>query len=164
MITSCVRRVTIINFEIALGFTTVCFIHGYLSTTFTVSFFLLVVRAFNKAVRNLISLTCLILPRIIQRTRDAMITLLLCQHDVATSFWRNNDVISTSHVRWVSGHLLKLPIFYTVFTVIVIFPMESNYISFLQKSLLDKSAYWSSYCIISIVSSPISSLSHAPLL
>ena len=99
MITSCVRRVTIINFEIALGFTTVCFIHGYLSTTFTVSFFLLVIRAFNKAVRNLISLTCLILPRIIQRTRDAIITSLLCQHDVATSFWRNNDVISTLGLR-----------------------------------------------------------------
>ena len=31
-----------------------------------------------------------------QRTHDVMITSLLCQNDVATSFWRNNDVIITS--------------------------------------------------------------------
>ena len=36
-----------------------------------------------------------------QRTHDTMITLLLRQNDVATPFWRNNDVIITSHARWV---------------------------------------------------------------
>ena len=35
-----------------------------------------------------------------QWTHDAMITTLLRQNDVATSFWRNNDVIIASHVRW----------------------------------------------------------------
>ena len=35
-----------------------------------------------------------------QRTHDAMITSLLRQNDVATSFWRNNDVIITSCVHW----------------------------------------------------------------
>ena len=33
-----------------------------------------------------------------QRTRDAIITSLLSQNDVATSFWRYNDVIITSRV------------------------------------------------------------------
>ena len=49
-----------------------------------------------------------------QRTHDAIITLLLCQNDVAASFWRNNDVIIASCVRLVCvfsasidrGHLL----------------------------------------------------------
>ena len=31
---------------------------------------------------------------------DVMITSLLCQNDVITSFWRNNDVIVTSCVHW----------------------------------------------------------------
>ena len=31
---------------------------------------------------------------------DIIITSLLRQNDVATSFWRNNDVIITSSVRW----------------------------------------------------------------
>ena len=35
-----------------------------------------------------------------QRTHDAIITSLLRQNDVATSFWRNNDVIIASRVRW----------------------------------------------------------------
>ena len=35
-----------------------------------------------------------------QWTRDAIITPLLRRNDVATSFWRNNDVIVTSCVRW----------------------------------------------------------------
>ena len=35
-----------------------------------------------------------------QWTHDVMITSLLRQNDVATSFWRNNDVIITSCVRW----------------------------------------------------------------
>ena len=35
-----------------------------------------------------------------QRTHDVMITSLLRQNDVETSFWRFNDVIITSYVRW----------------------------------------------------------------
>ena len=35
-----------------------------------------------------------------QRTRDAIIASLLRQNDVATSFWRNNDVIIARCVRW----------------------------------------------------------------
>ena len=35
-----------------------------------------------------------------QRTHDIEITSLLHQNDVITSFWRNNDVIITSCVRW----------------------------------------------------------------
>ena len=35
-----------------------------------------------------------------QRTRDAIIMSLLCQNDVAMSFWCNNDVISMMCVRW----------------------------------------------------------------
>ena len=35
-----------------------------------------------------------------QRTRGAIIASLLRQNDVMTSFWRNNDVIITSCVRW----------------------------------------------------------------
>ena len=38
-----------------------------------------------------------------QRARGAIIMLLLRQNDVATSFWRNNDVIITSCVRWVGS-------------------------------------------------------------
>ena len=38
-----------------------------------------------------------------QRTHDVIITSLLRQNDVATSFWRNNDVVITSCVRWVLG-------------------------------------------------------------
>ena len=34
-----------------------------------------------------------------QRTHDAIITVLLRQNDVATSFWRNNDIIIASCVR-----------------------------------------------------------------
>ena len=34
------------------------------------------------------------------QSHDAMITSLLCQNDVATSFWRNNDVFIASSVRW----------------------------------------------------------------
>ena len=45
-----------------------------------------------------------------QRTHDAIITPLLRQNDVATSFWRNNDVIVASRVRrsgtWQSGSWL----------------------------------------------------------
>ena len=41
-----------------------------------------------------------------QRTRDAIMTSLLRQNDVATSFWRNNDVIIVSRVRWDSMHIL----------------------------------------------------------
>ena len=36
-----------------------------------------------------------------QWTRDAIITSLLRQNDIATSFWRYNDVIITSCVRWI---------------------------------------------------------------
>ena len=36
-----------------------------------------------------------------QRAHDVIITSLLRQNDVATSFWRNNDVIITFSVRWV---------------------------------------------------------------
>ena len=36
----------------------------------------------------------------VQRSRDVMITPLLRQIDVATSFWPNNDVISTPCVSW----------------------------------------------------------------
>ena len=35
------------------------------------------------------------------RIHDAIIASLLRQNDVATSFWRNNDVIVASRVRWV---------------------------------------------------------------
>ena len=35
-----------------------------------------------------------------QRTHDAITSSLLRQNDVATSFWRNNDVIITSRVPW----------------------------------------------------------------
>ena len=35
-----------------------------------------------------------------QRAHDAITTSLLRQNDVATSFWRHNDVIITSCVRW----------------------------------------------------------------
>ena len=34
------------------------------------------------------------------RTRDVIITLLVRQNDVPTSFWRNNDAIITSCARW----------------------------------------------------------------
>ena len=37
---------------------------------------------------------------ITQRTSDAIITSLLCQNDVAMSFWHNNNVIITSCVLW----------------------------------------------------------------
>ena len=37
-----------------------------------------------------------------QRTRDAIITPLLHQNDVATSFWRYNDVVIASCARWVA--------------------------------------------------------------
>ena len=40
-----------------------------------------------------------------QRTHDAIITSLLRQNDVATSFWHNNDVVIASFVRWGSGNL-----------------------------------------------------------
>ena len=36
-----------------------------------------------------------------QRARDALITSLLRQNDVAASFWRNSDVAITSYVRWM---------------------------------------------------------------
>ena len=36
-----------------------------------------------------------------QRTHGVTITSLLRQNDVATSFWRKNDVIITPRVRWV---------------------------------------------------------------
>ena len=36
-----------------------------------------------------------------RRTHNAIITLLLHQNDVATSFWRNNDVIIASYICWV---------------------------------------------------------------
>ena len=36
----------------------------------------------------------------VQRTHDVIITSLKRQNDVATSFWRWNDVIITSCVRW----------------------------------------------------------------
>ena len=35
-----------------------------------------------------------------QRTHDVIITSLLRQNDVTTSFWRNNDVIIMSCIRW----------------------------------------------------------------
>ena len=35
-----------------------------------------------------------------QRTHDVIITSLLSQNDVATSFWRNDNVIITSCVHW----------------------------------------------------------------
>ena len=35
-----------------------------------------------------------------QRTHDAIMMSLLHQNDVATSFWRNNDVVISSCVRW----------------------------------------------------------------
>ena len=37
-----------------------------------------------------------------QRTRDVIITSLSHQNDVATSFWRNNDVIITPCAHWVT--------------------------------------------------------------
>ena len=37
-----------------------------------------------------------------KRTRDAIITPLLHQNDVATSFWRYNDVVIASCARWVA--------------------------------------------------------------
>ena len=65
------------------------------------------------------------IPRIMymptQRAHDTMITSLLRQNDVATSIWRNNDVIIVSCVRWeVLWYLLLqsimsiLPISFTV--------------------------------------------------
>ena len=36
-----------------------------------------------------------------QRAHGVIMTSLLRQNDVATSFWRNDDVISVSCVRWV---------------------------------------------------------------
>ena len=33
-----------------------------------------------------------------ERTRDIRITSLLCQNEVATSFWRNNDAIIPSRI------------------------------------------------------------------
>ena len=36
-----------------------------------------------------------------QWTYDSILTSLLCQNDVNTSFWRNNDIIITSCVHWV---------------------------------------------------------------
>ena len=45
----------------------------------------------------------------VQRTRGVIITSLLRQNDVATSIWRNNDVIIASYVRWASTvHPTKL--------------------------------------------------------
>ena len=38
-----------------------------------------------------------------QRTHDAMITSLLRQNDVATSFWRNNDVIIAPGALWYTS-------------------------------------------------------------
>ena len=40
----------------------------------------------------------------LQRTHDVMVTSLLRQDDVATSFWRNNDVIIASCVRWIGQY------------------------------------------------------------
>ena len=40
-----------------------------------------------------------------QRTHDVKITSLLRQNDVATSFWRHNDVILASCVRWVMAFI-----------------------------------------------------------
>ena len=37
-----------------------------------------------------------------KRTHDVILTSLLGQNDVATSFWRNNDIIITSCVNWVA--------------------------------------------------------------
>ena len=49
-----------------------------------------------------------------QRTNDVIITSLLSQNEVVTSFWRYNDVIITSCVRWVCAmvrlaHCLTTP-------------------------------------------------------
>ena len=41
-----------------------------------------------------------------QRTHDAIATPLLRQNDVVASFWRKNDVIIVSCVRWVAGSLV----------------------------------------------------------
>ena len=49
---------------------------------------------------------------LIQRTHEVIITSLLRQNDVATSFWRSNDaVIIASHVRCVNGILSTVNIF-----------------------------------------------------
>ena len=44
-----------------------------------------------------------------QRTHDVIIMSLLRQNDVATSFWRNNDVIITSRVRWAVAYWCQRP-------------------------------------------------------
>ena len=38
-----------------------------------------------------------------------MVTSFLCQNNVATSFWRNNDVIIVLCVRWVSRRHCRMP-------------------------------------------------------
>ena len=40
-----------------------------------------------------------------QRAHDVIITSLLRQNDVTTSFWRKNDVTITSCVRWVRAQI-----------------------------------------------------------
>ena len=43
-------------------------------------------------------------PLLSQRIHDAMITLLLRQDDVASSFWRNDDVIIMACAHWDDSH------------------------------------------------------------
>ena len=48
---------------------------------------------------------------------DVMITSLLCQNDVITSFWRNNDVIITSCVHWTCIYYFVHSILIKIITV-----------------------------------------------
>ena len=47
-----------------------------------------------------IRLNILFWQTVLQRTHDATITSLLRKNDAITSFWRNNDVVVPSRVRW----------------------------------------------------------------
>ena len=55
------------------------------------------------------------------QSHDVIITSLLHQNDVTTSFWYNNDVIITPCVRWVvKGNIMKYTVLYwTIFALIL---------------------------------------------
>ena len=70
---------------------------------------------------------------------DAMITSLWCQNDVATSFWRHNDVVIASCVRWGTALCCAMPPAGKMMTTKLL--MLSTI--FLSLSLIPTTCFWS---------------------
>ena len=77
-----------------------------------------------------------------QRTHGAIITSLLSQNDNATSFWRNNDVIFASCVRWDTHGINHTRPYLDVYGYYVISSLGIDYNSLWYTLCIWKHAYF----------------------